>query len=57
MMIVLALGLFLKMLGQKSDEYLILMVRPLQLIILLPIYQVIFHQNAISFIKIVIKVS
>jgi hypothetical protein len=29
MMIVLTLGLFLKMLGQKSDEYLLLMVRSL----------------------------
>jgi len=57
MMIVLALGLFLKMLGQKSDEYLLLMVRPLQLIMHLPIYQVIFPQNTITFIKIVIKVS
>ena len=49
MLAVLIVSILLNLIGQGCIEYMLLMIRSLQLVIHLPIMQVVFPANALTF--------
>ncbi len=56
MLMVLILGIMMNILGKGCLEYMILFFRALQIVVHLPIMQVIFPANVLIFIEFIIKV-
>ena len=54
-MAMLIIGIVLKFIGEKSEQFFLLMIRPLQLILHLPIMLIVLPGNILSVFKILIK--
>ena len=54
-MAMLIIGILLKFIGEKSEQFFLLMIRPLQLILHLPIMLIVLPGNILSVFKILIK--
>jgi hypothetical protein len=56
MLIVLIVSILLNLIGQGCIEYMLLMIRSLQLVIHLPIMQVVFPANALTFFEYIFSI-
>ena len=56
-MAMLIIGIVLKFIGEKSEQFFLLMIRPLQLILHLPIMLIVLPGNILSVFKILIKLK
>ena len=56
MLMVLILGIIMNIVGKGCLEYMILFFRSLQIVVHLPIMQIVFPANALTFIEFIINI-